>query len=68
MGKSSKDLTQDLRDATRPLVFFSHQLFAEASSEMVSMEGWLSRNHSQEREAGRKDKTNDTRAGLKITT
>jgi len=31
-----------------------HQLFTEALSEMVSMEGWLSRSHSLEKETGGK--------------
>ena len=43
------DLTKDLRDASLQLI---HLLFAQASSEMVSMEGWLSR--SQEGKQGEK--------------
>ena len=38
-----------------------HLLFTEASSEMVSMEGWLSRSHSLRREA----MPNDTIRGNK---
>jgi len=46
-----------------------HLLFTEGSSEMVSMEGWLSRSHSYWRETRRKDwaMPNDTRSELKIS-
>jgi len=51
------------------LVFkFAHPLFTEASSEMVSMEGWMSRSHSYGREAVKKAEVCQmTRTGLKIS-
>ena len=44
-------------------------LLAEASSEMVSVEGWLSRSHSHGWETGSKEwgMSNDTRTGLKFS-
>jgi len=60
--KSSKDLTHRTWEQFLDLQLI-HLLFTEASSEIVSMEGWLSRSHSE----GSWGMPNDTRSGLKIS-